>query len=124
MEYLSLSENSFCSSLKNFYANEFKKLVKVTNPVQIAVPFQTVPFEFSHSPGVARITGTPTTRTNEIRINKLVDICIAVIMFKGLNVQTFILRIVIRNYNIKYIQKFYIHFCLINSIFYLLCNPM
>lgn len=82
MEELSLSENSF-SSLKKLYANEFRKLVTATIVVHSAVPVKTVFCDFSHSPGEERTTGTPTTKANESRINKLVEICIAVIMFKG-----------------------------------------
>lgn len=71
------------SHLKNLYANEFRKLVTATIVVHKAVPVKTVFFEFSHSSGEERTTGTPTTKANESKINKLVDICTAVIMFKG-----------------------------------------
>jgi hypothetical protein len=82
MQRFYLSENNF-SSLKKLYANEFRKLVTATIVVHNAVPVKTVFFEFSHSPGEESTTGTPTTKANESRINKLVEICTAVIMFKG-----------------------------------------
>lgn len=71
-------------SLKNIYANEFRKLVTATIVVHKAVPVKTAFFEFSHSPGEERTTGTPTTKANESRINTLVEICMAVIIFKCL----------------------------------------
>jgi hypothetical protein len=82
MEGFFLGENTF-SHLKKIYANELRKLVTATIVVHSAVPVKTVFFEFSHSPGEERTTGTPTTKANDSRINKLVEICTAVIMFKG-----------------------------------------
>jgi hypothetical protein len=84
-----LSEKNF-SHLKKLYANEFRKLVTATIVVHKAVPVYTVFFEFSHSPGEESTTGTPTTKANESRINTLVEICMAVIIFKGLVCSNFL----------------------------------
>jgi hypothetical protein len=39
---------------------------------QAWIPFVKLPFELSHSPGVANATGTVTTKPNEIKTNKAV----------------------------------------------------
>ena len=43
-----------------------------TRTTQAWNPFVKVSFEFSHSPGVAKATGTVTTKPNEIKTNKAV----------------------------------------------------
>ena len=47
----------------------------MTIPDQRPAPVQTRPWDFSHSPGVAKITGTPTTKTKESIISKTVSNC-------------------------------------------------
>jgi len=51
------------------YAGTVLKIpVIITNADQSPAPPQTIPCDFSHSPGVARITGTATTIAKETNI--------------------------------------------------------
>ena len=53
-----------------------------TRVTQAWKPFVNWSFEFSHSPGVAKATGTVTTKPNEIKTNKAVKAVIISIFKK------------------------------------------
>ena len=55
----------------SFYAGTTLKIpVKITNADQRPAPLHTIPCDFSHSPGVAKITGTATTIAKDTRIRR------------------------------------------------------
>ena len=47
--------------------------ITTTKDTQAWKPFVMLSFELSHSPGVAKATGTVTTKPNEIKTNKAVN---------------------------------------------------
>ena len=49
--------------------------VTIIKIAQSAVPPQTIPFDCSHSPGVAKITGIPTDNAKEINIKIKISNC-------------------------------------------------
>jgi hypothetical protein len=52
--------------MKSAYAGTTLKIpVSITKADQIPAPLQTILCDFSHSPGVAKITGTATTIPND-----------------------------------------------------------
>lgn len=64
--------------------NELNAAVTITSPNQRPAPVYTKPFDFSHSPGDTKITGTPTTRAKDRSINMLTSNCkIATIFFSS-----------------------------------------
>jgi hypothetical protein len=58
--------------------------IKATRLTQAWKPFVKLSFDVSHSPGVARATGTVTTKPNEIKTNKAVKAVIINIFEKFL----------------------------------------
>ena len=53
------------------YAGTTLKIpVRITSADHNPAPLQTIPWDFSHSPGVARITGTATTSAKDTNIRR------------------------------------------------------
>jgi len=54
-----------------FYAGTTLKIpVRITRADQSPAPLHTIPCDFSHSPGVAKITGTATTNAKDTKIRR------------------------------------------------------
>ena len=58
-------------NLRIIYAGTTLKIpVRITNADHRPAPLQTILCDFSHSPGVAKITGTATTNANDTITNR------------------------------------------------------
>lgn len=67
--------------------NELKAAITITKPNQRPAALYTKDFDFSHSPGDTKITGTPTTRAKDKRIKRLTSNCrrTTIILFSIIN---------------------------------------
>ena len=62
--------------LRNYYAGTVLKIpVRITSADHRPAPLQTILCDFSHSPGVASITGTPTTIAKDTTIRRRTNNC-------------------------------------------------
>jgi len=78
---LSLPVFKFLIYYAGIYAGTVLKIpVSITSADQRPAPLQTILCDFSHSPGVARITGTPTTIAKETTIRRRTNSCTIPIM--------------------------------------------
>ena len=66
---------AFFYFLVNYAGTVLKIPVRITSADHRPAPLQTILCDFSHSPGVAKITGTPTTIAKDTTIRRRTNTC-------------------------------------------------